>query len=75
MPYREKQLTISHSCPGTTARVNIFTLGTMDIVLRMAAHVGGKCDLASIEDGPEEKILYITFQNEETLEVFKKLCF
>mgnify|MGYP000929989434 CR=1 FL=1 len=75
MAYIKKQLIITHSVPGTTARVNIFTLEAMDIALRMADRVGGIYDLSKITNRPEEKILYISFEDKTSLEIFKTLCY
>lgn len=75
MPYKAEQLVITHSVPGTTARINIFSLEAMDIILRMADRTGGEYDLTNIVDGPEEKIIWIHFPDEESLDMFKKLCY
>ena len=75
MPYDNKQLSITHSVPGTTARINIFSLEAMDIAPRMADRTGGEYNLSDIKDGPSEKMVYITFPTKAALEIFKALCY
>lgn len=74
MPYSPKAASIVHSDPGTTARVHVFDIVTMDTVLRMADRTGGSYDVSKIEDGPEEKILRVSFEDQASLEIFKTLC-
>ena len=75
MPYENKQLIITHSVPGLTARVNVFSLEAMDIVIRMANLCSGAYDLKEVRDGPSEKIIWVRFPDNDHLEMFKILCY
>lgn len=75
MPSKRSQLIITHSVPGLTVKVSVFSLIAMDIVLRMADRTNGKYDLKDLRDGPSEKLIWIRFPNDESLETFKNLCY